>query len=168
VFGRLFQCLEHGIERVVRQHVHLVDHVDLEAGIAGRVHRLLEQLRHFIDAAVRCSIHLDVVDKATGVDGGAGFAHAARGGGDTAIAVGADAIERLGQDARERGFAHPARPGEQVGMVQAARGRAVFAGEDLIGHGAILPQMGAVADFQRPGPVAVAARAMRRPQPGAA
>jgi hypothetical protein len=44
--------------------------------------------------------------------------------------------------------------------------RAVFAGEDLIGHAVILPQMDAVADFPRSGPAPVAARTMQRPQPG--
>ena len=173
---RFFQRFQHGIERVVGQHVHLIDHVDLEARVAGRVHCLFEQLRHFIDAPVRCRIHLDVVDKAAGIDRRAGLADAARRGRDAALPVRADAIERLGQDARQRGLADAARACKQVGMVQAAGGQrmrerahdvllanqcvevlgAVFAGEDLIGHGAILPQMGATADNRMapPSPIA--------------
>ncbi|OEZ64813.1 hypothetical protein JAB2_39240 [Janthinobacterium sp. HH100] len=159
VLGRLFQRLQHGIERVIRQHVHLIDHIDLEARIAGRVDGLLEQLRHFIDATVRRRIHLYIVDKASRVDRRARFAHAARLGRDAARAVGADAIERFGQDARQGRLADAARAREQVGVMQSAavqgmRERAhdvlladerleilgaVFTGEDLIGHAEILP-----------------------------
>ena len=120
VLRRLFQRLQHRVEGVVGQHVHLVDHVDLVARVRRRVHGLLEQLRHFVDAAVRRRVHLDIVDEAAGVDRDAGFAHAARLGGDAAVAVRADAVERLGQDARQRGLADAAGPGEQVGVVQAA------------------------------------------------
>ena len=159
VLGRLFQRFQHGIERMVRQHVHLVDHVDLEARIAGRVDRLLQQLRHFIDAAVRRRIHLDIVDETSRIDRRARFAHAARLGRDAARAIGADAVERLGQDARQGRLANAARAREQVGVMQSAtvqgmRERAhdvlladerleilgaVFTGEDLIGHAEILP-----------------------------
>ncbi|CAG2138013.1 hypothetical protein LMG26411_01507 [Cupriavidus numazuensis] len=52
VAGRLLQRLQHRVEGVVGQHVHFVDHVDLEAPRRRRVHRLVEQLRHFVDAAV--------------------------------------------------------------------------------------------------------------------
>ncbi|OEZ64379.1 hypothetical protein JANLI_07050 [Janthinobacterium lividum] len=159
VLGRLFQRLQHGIERVVRQHVHLIDHIDLEARIAWRIHGLLEQLRHFIDATVRCRIHLYIVDKASRIDRRARFAHAARLGRDAARAIGADAIERLGQDARQGRLADAARAREQVGVMQSAAVQgmresahdvlladerleilgAVFTGEDLIGHAEILP-----------------------------
>ena len=154
VLGRLFQRLQHGVERVVGQHVHFVDHVDLEAGIGRRIDRLLQQLRHFVDAAVGGRVHFDVVDKASGIDGHASLAHAAGGGGNAAVAIRADAVERLGQDTGERGLAHAAGAGEQVGVVQPLlfqrmRQRAhdvllayqgvetagtVFAGENLIGH----------------------------------
>ena len=166
---RFFERLEHRIERVVRQHVHLIDHVDLEARIAWRVDRLFKQLGHLVDAAVGRRIHLDVVDKAAGIDGDAGFAHPAGLLGDAALPVRADAIERLGQDARQRGLADPARAREQIGVVQppGAQGVAqctddvlladqrieilgtVFAGEDLIGHATILPQMTPAADIRR-------------------
>ena len=50
--GRLFEGLEHRVERVAGEHMHFIDHVDLEATRARRVDRLLEQLGHFIDAPV--------------------------------------------------------------------------------------------------------------------
>ena len=96
---RLFQRLEHRIKGEVGQHVDFVDHVDFETGVRGRVHGLLEQLRHFIDTPVRRGIHFNIVNEATGIDCGASVAHTARGGGDVTVAVSALAIEGLGQNA---------------------------------------------------------------------
>src|SRR4029077_12926126 len=59
---RLFQNLEKRIPRLSRQHVRLVDNVDLEAIIAGRsVHRPLAQIASIVHAAIRCGIDLDYV-----------------------------------------------------------------------------------------------------------
>ncbi|CAM3045680.1 200 kDa antigen p200 [Cupriavidus taiwanensis] len=115
---RLFQRLQHGVEGVVGQHVHFVDHVDLEAPGGGSVDGLVEQLRHLVDTAVGRGIHLDVVDEASAVDFLAGLALPARLGGDAAAAVRAGAVQGLGQDPRQRGLADAARAGEQVGVVQ--------------------------------------------------
>ena len=38
----LFQCLEHGVECVITQHMHFIDHIDLEARVGRCIHRLLE------------------------------------------------------------------------------------------------------------------------------
>ncbi|CAB3690812.1 hypothetical protein ACAE110713_22285 [Achromobacter aegrifaciens] len=111
---RLFQCLEHGVERMPGQHVDFVDHVDLEAPCARRVHRLLQQLRHFLDAAVRGRVQLEVVDETPGIDLRAGATDAARLGRDACFAV-----EGLRQDARERGLADAAGSREQPGVMQA-------------------------------------------------
>ena len=156
---RLFQRLQHRIEGVVGQHVDFVDHVDLEARIGRRVHRLLQQLRHLVDAAVGRRVHLDVVDEAAGINRGAGFAYTAGLGSDAAAAVRPETVERLCQNARQSSLADAARTGEQVGVMQPTaaqrmRKRAhdvlladelfkvsgtIFTGEDLIGHGVILP-----------------------------
>ncbi|CFP07748.1 Uncharacterised protein [Bordetella pertussis] len=130
---RLFQRLEHGVEGMPGQHVHFVDHVDLEAAGPRRVDRLLEQLGHFLDAAVGGGIELEVVDEAARIDFGAGAALAARLGRDAVLA-----IERLGQDARQGGLADPARTGEQPGMMQALRVQRVREGS----HHVILPDQG--------------------------
>mmetsp|Transcript_38418 Transcript_38418/g.106772 ORF Transcript_38418/g.106772 Transcript_38418/m.106772 type:complete len:258 (-) Transcript_38418:416-1189(-) len=155
VLGRLLQRLEHRVERGVRQHVHFVDHVDLEAADDRLVDRLVQQLRDLLDAAVGGGIELHVVDEAALVDVAAGVAHATGLGGDAALAVGPGAVQALGQDARHRRLADAARAGEQIGMVQPALGqgvgqglhdmlladelletlRAVFAGQDLVTHG---------------------------------
>jgi hypothetical protein len=158
ILGRLFQRLQHRVERGVRQHVHFVDHVDLEATDHRLVDRLVEQRGDLLDAAVRRRIEFHVVDEAAGIDVAAGRADTARVRGDAALPVGAGAIERLGQDARHRGLAHAARAGEQVGMVQPAlrqrirqrlhhvllahqgveTARSVFAGQHQITHRTIL------------------------------
>jgi len=119
MLGRLFQRLQHRVECGSGEHVDFIDHVDLEARIGRRVNRLLQQLRHFVHAAVGSGIHLDVIDEAPGIDRGAGFAHAAGLGGDVAAAVGADAIERFGENPRQRGLAHAARTGKQIRVMQA-------------------------------------------------
>src|SRR3546814_8014295 len=51
-------------------------------------------------------------------DRAARFAHPARVDRRPALSVGADAIERLGDQARGRGLADPAHPGHQEGMRQ--------------------------------------------------
>ena len=119
VFGRLFERLEHGVERRVRQHVHFVDHEDLEAPLHRLVDGLLEQALDLVDAAVRCRVELGVIREAAAVDFGAGRAHAAGRGGDAALAIDALAIERLGQNARHRGLADATRTREQIGVMQA-------------------------------------------------
>ena len=118
VLGRLLQRLEHGVERRIGEHVHFVDHEDLEAPLHRFVHGLLQQALHLVHTAVRGRIQLGVVGETPAVDGCAGRAHAAWRGGDATLAVGPLAVQRLGQDARHRGLAHAARTREQVGMVQ--------------------------------------------------
>jgi hypothetical protein len=113
-----FQRLEHRVERVPGEHVHLVDHEDLEAALHRLVDRLLQQRLDLVHAAVGGRVQLGVVDEAARIDVGAGLANAARRRRDAALPVRALAVERLGQDARDGGLAHAPRAGEQVGVVQ--------------------------------------------------
>ena len=155
VLGGLFQGLEHGVERMPGEHVHLVDHEDLEAPLHRFVDGLFEQGLHILHAAVGSRVKFGVVHETPGIDVGAGLTHAARLGGDVAVAIKAQTVERFGQDARDRGLAHTSGAGEQIGVVQALCGqgvgqgldhvalphhfgevaRAVFAGQDDVGHG---------------------------------
>jgi hypothetical protein len=170
-FWRFLQRLQHRVEGVVRQHVHFVDHVDLEAPDDRLVDRLIEQLRDLVDAAVRRRIELDVVDVAPGVDVAAGVARAAGRGRDAAAAVGPGAVQALGEDARHRRLADAARAGEEIGMVQPLRfervgkrlhdvlladqlveaARPVLAGEHEITHAVILRAAPARRPALRPG-----------------
>jgi hypothetical protein len=105
---RLFEGLEQGVERARREHVHLVDDHDLEAVARGQVgsvscssrmsSTLCASRRRSRGRRRRRARDLLARRALRRVDGGA---------------VGREAVERLGHDARDRGLAHAARPGEQ-------------------------------------------------------
>ena len=121
MFGRLLQRFQQRVETVDRQHVHLVNQVDLEAPGAGGVLHIVEQFAHVVHAGARRRVHLDQVNEVAGVHLAAGGAFAARRGADALFAV-----EAFGEDARDGGLADAARAGEQVGVVQAAHFQRVF------------------------------------------
>ena len=98
ILRRLFQRLEHGVESRVGEHMHFVDHEDLEAPLHRLVDGLLKQLLHFVDPAVARSIELGVVNKAARIDFCARRADTTRGGGNPALPILANAIERFGQN----------------------------------------------------------------------
>ncbi len=153
VLGRLLQRLQHSVERRSGKHVDFVDHVNLEAPAGRRVHRVLQKLPHLVHLGVGCGIDFDQVDEAAGIDLHAGRALPARAGADAGLAV-----QRLGEDAGERGLSHPTGSREQVGVMQALfvqrvaqrsddvllpdqrleRARTPLAGEDLVRHEGIL------------------------------
>ena len=154
VLGRLFQRLQHGVEGGIGEHVHFVDHENLEAPLHRFVDRLLQQGLDLVDTAVAGRIQFGVVNETATVDIAAGEADPARGGGDATQAVRPLAIERLGQNARDRGLANAPRSGEKIGVMQSLRGervaqglyhvvlahhfrkiaRTVFAGKHKVGH----------------------------------
>ena len=101
-----------------RKHMHFVDHVDLVAGVGGRVHGALQKLRHFFDRAVARSVDFDVVDESPFVDGAARFTLAAGVRRHASLAVFADAVEAFGQNARERGLANAARSRKEIGVMK--------------------------------------------------
>ena len=147
--GRFFQRLQQRIERRLREHVHLVDQVDLVATACRRVLGVVDQVAHIVDAGVACRIDFEQVDKAALVDLHADAANATGLRGRPLLA-----IQRLGEDPRDRGLADAARAGEEEGVmdaspVQRMRQRAhdvllpdqlgklpgtPFARKDLIGH----------------------------------
>ena len=131
--GRLLERLQHRVEGVRREHVDFVDHVHLVTPDGRRIDRGLQDLRHFIDPAIGCRVHFEVVGEAAAVDLGAAAACPAGRVGDAGFAV-----ERLGQDAGDRRLADAAGAGEQVGVMkppgaQSMRERA---------HHVILPDQG--------------------------
>ena len=118
VVGWLFQRLEHRIEGRGRQHVHFIDHVDLEAARHRLVDRLLQQLGNLVHTAVRCRVQFNVVDEPSCINVATGLALPAGLGSDAALAIRPHTVQRFGQDARDRGLAHATGSGEQIGMVQ--------------------------------------------------
>ena len=56
VFGRLFQSLQHGIERAFGKHMHFVDDIDF---VFTRSRRVLGVFQHFadiVDTGIRCRV----------------------------------------------------------------------------------------------------------------
>ena len=118
VLGRLFQRFQHGVERRVGEHVHLVNHEHLEAALHRFVNRLLQQCLHLVHTAVTGGVQLGVIHESSTVNISAGLAYTTRRSGDAASAINALAIERLGQNTRHRGFTHATGACEQIRVVQ--------------------------------------------------
>jgi hypothetical protein len=59
---RLLEGLEQRVERRRREHVHLVDDVDLELALGRRVADGVAQVAHLLDAVVRGAVDLDHVE----------------------------------------------------------------------------------------------------------
>ncbi len=146
---RLFERLEQRVERRRREHVHLVDDVDLELAVRRNVLARLAQLPHLLDAVVARAVNFQHIHRTAFGD----FLHA------RVVVVEihfrpAGAVEAFGKNARNGRFPRPARSakqirvrnavlfdgvGERVGDVLLTNDvlkplRAVFAGDDLIGH----------------------------------
>ena len=155
MLGRLFERLQEAVESLLREHVHFVDDVDLGPGGDGAVARVLDDLAHVVDAGMRSRVHLDHVDMTRlhdrlAMDAEFGHVDARR-----VDLAGNAIIEGAGENARSRGFADAAHAGQDIGLMDAARGEgvgerpdhrlladevleplgAVFARENAIGRG---------------------------------
>ena len=69
--GRLFQSLEQAVEGLLRQHMHLVDDVDLVARGVRLVVGAVDQVADVVDAGVGGRVHLDHVEMPALEDGAA-------------------------------------------------------------------------------------------------
>jgi len=119
----LFQGLQEGVPRGVREHVDLVHDVDLVAIAGGAEGQALLQLPHLVDAVVAGAVDLLDVEVVALGNFCARRAHlAGRGGRARGLAVCAEAVEALGQQAGAGGLADPADAGEQEGMGHAVLG----------------------------------------------
>ena len=112
--GRLLERLEERVERVRREHVHLVDDVDLHARARRRVAHALEHRLRLLDLRVRGGVDLDDVDRAPARDLLALLALAAGLGRGPLLAA-----QRLREDARRARLADAARAREQERVVDA-------------------------------------------------
>ena len=152
---RFFQRLQQRVERRRREHVHFVDDVDLVPRIHGRIARAAQQVAHVVDAGVRGGVEFEHVGVTPLHDGGA--VHAGRIEQHRRLVDGVGlVVQRTGEQAGRRRLADAANAGEHEGVRDASGpervgeradhrlladkvlepGRPVFAGEDLIGHGA--------------------------------
>ena len=94
-----------------REHVHLVDHVDLEAALDRTVRDRLHELAHLVDLGMRRAVDLEDVERDPVGDLAARGADVAGLRRRPALAV-----ERLGEDPGGRGLADTARAREEKGM----------------------------------------------------
>ncbi|RAO03029.1 hypothetical protein GUI43_05353 [Micromonospora noduli] len=115
VLRGLLDQLEQGVEALGRDHVRLVDDVDLEAAAGRREEGALAQLAGVVDTAVAGRVDLDHVDRAGAVGGqrAAGVTLAARLGSGALLTV-----ERAGHDPGAGGLAAATGAGEEVGVVE--------------------------------------------------
>ena len=125
VLGRLFERLQEAVEGLLREHVHFVDDIDLGARRNRAVARVLDDLAHVVDAGVGGRVHLDHVDMAQFHDRlamDAEFGHVDACALDPA---GQRIIEGARQNARGCRLADAAHAGEDIGLVDAARGEGI-------------------------------------------
>ena len=108
---RLLDQLQQRVEGGVGELVRLVEDVDLVAALDRLQHDALADLADVVDPALRGRVHLDHVERGAVGDRAARVAGLVRRRRRPVLAV-----QRLGEDARERGLAGSARAGEEVGL----------------------------------------------------
>jgi hypothetical protein len=146
---RLLDHLQQGVEALRADHVRLVDDVDLVPAARGPEEGLFPQVTGIVHTTVRSGVDLDDIDRAGPV---------AREvlAGLTLLAGGRRrplrAVQTAGEDARTGGLPTPARPAEQVRVIDPVvpQGLLQRVGDmllpDDLGEG-----LGAVAAVQRKG-----------------
>ena len=151
---RFLERLQQAVEGLPREHVNLVDDIDLVTRRDRQVAHAVDDLADVVDTGARCGIHFHHVDMARFHDRiamDAGSVHVDGRCGDAGLFV----VEGAGQDAGGRGLADTAHAGQHEGMGDAAgvesigqradhrfltdqileHGRAIFAGQHLIAGG---------------------------------
>ena len=106
---RLLQRLQQGVERLRRQHMHLVQHIDLVARLDRRVADAFQDVADVVDAGVRRRVHLHHVHVLAGHDGRVVPPVGGQGQRRLVDAVGF-VVQGAGQQTRGRGLADPRTP----------------------------------------------------------
>ena len=122
---RFLECLQERIPRRVRQHMTFVDDEDLVLRRGRLELDGVDDGLHVLDFVVRGGVKLGHVDRASGRDLPAVVAFPTR-----FDALRTRAIERLRENARERGLADAARTDEEIGVGDAVRLDGVAKGAD--------------------------------------
>ena len=125
VLGRLFERLQEAVEGLLREHVHFVDDIDLGARRNRAIARVLDDLAHVVDAGVGGRVHLDHVDVARLHDRLAVDAELGHVDARPVDSAGKGIVEGAGEDARRRRLADAADAGQDIGLVDAARGEGI-------------------------------------------
>jgi hypothetical protein len=110
-WGRLLERLQQRVERRGRQHVHLVDDVDLVAALRGGVARRVAKVPDLVDAVIGRAVDLDHVEMAPVRNRDDGRVLGIK------VGIGAArAVEGLGEDPRDRRLSGAPRADKEVGV----------------------------------------------------
>lgn len=122
VCRRFFQCFQKRVERLRRQHMHLVDDEHLVFSDLRRDANLLNERADMLHAVVRSRIKFKNAER-----GIFGESRATRAG-SAGLVVGGrgEAVQHFGEDAGVRGFAHTARAAKQERVRDMAARNGVF------------------------------------------
>ena len=112
---RFFQGFQKRIETAARKHVYLVNQIHFEAPFHRRIGHVIEQIARIVHAGARCRIHFDQIGKTAGIYFQTVLARAAR---MAAHAIG-QTIQGFGENTGNRRFAHAARAGKKIGVMDA-------------------------------------------------
>ena len=116
VAGGLLERLEEGVEGRRREHVHLVDDVDLVAPEGWRHGYLLGQGTDVVDRIIGRGVELEDVEGALLVEGTAALTRVA----GLAVGLQVGTVDRLGEHARRCRLPHPTRAAEEIGVCELA------------------------------------------------
>ena len=119
--------------------MHFVDDVDLETRRCRAIAHTVDDFADIIDTGAAGGVHFQHVDMTIFGNGQAVRAHTARIRRRSPIAVGADAVQGTGDDARRRGFTDAPDAGQNIGLRQPIRVDGVSQG---LHHGSLADQFG--------------------------
>ena len=111
---RLLQSFEECVESLLRQHVNLVDDVNLVTATLWRYVNLFHQLADVVNGVVGSGVELEHVEGGRGVERTAGIAFVAC----FHIVGDVGAVDGLGQNTGASGFAHATRTAEEECLSQ--------------------------------------------------
>ncbi len=162
---RLFQRLQEGVERAPREHVHLVDDIDLVARRDRRIAHGIVDLADILDAVVGGGVDFHHVDMAALDDRLAMLARLGQIDGGAVVMAGALIIQAARENARRGGLADTAHAGEHPGLGDAPGAKRV---RERTHHGLLADEIVKIARAVLAGKDAVAGGivAARRREPG--
>ena len=113
--GWFLHNLEQCVEGAVREHVDLIDDIDLVPAVGRGVNRLIPQRADVVDSGVGGGVDLDHIEDTARLQPTADLALAA----GIAVARG-KAVDRFGEDLGTGGLAGSPRPGKEIGVADSA------------------------------------------------
>ena len=127
---RFLERLQQPVEGRAREHVHLVEDIDLVARGDGLVAHRLDDLADMVDAVVGGGVHLDHIDMAPFHDLGAMDAEFGHVDGRAVHLAGHGIVEAAGEDAGGGRLADAAHAGQHIGLRDAAGRKGIGEGAD--------------------------------------